>query len=80
MRASLAFALALSATVLAVGHRPATAQSATATHVGHIMNGFPQAPNGAALLTVRSWLNALANREREIFELGQHSVRPMPRR
>jgi hypothetical protein len=35
---------------------------------------------GAALLTVRSWLNALANREREIFELGQHSVRPMPRR
>jgi Na+/H+ antiporter NhaD/arsenite permease-like protein len=35
---------------------------------------------GAALLTVRSWLNALANREREIFELGQQSVRPMPRR
>ena len=77
MRASLAFALALSATVLAVGHRPATAQSATATHVGHIMNGFPQAPNGAALLTVAEADAALAVEHAQLAGRNQTDIGPM---
>jgi hypothetical protein len=40
--------------------RGAAAQSAIQTHVGHIMTGFPSAPNGAALLAVAEADAALA--------------------
>jgi hypothetical protein len=77
MRASLALALSLYAASFAVGHRPAAAQSATATHVGHIMSGFPSAPNGAGLLVVAEADAALAVQHAQLAGRNQTDVGPM---
>jgi hypothetical protein len=57
MRTTLGIGLVVVQAIAAV---EVAAQSSLATHVGHIMTGFPGAPNGAALLAVAEADAALA--------------------
>jgi hypothetical protein len=64
---------------LAVGPNVAglVAQSATQTHIGHILTGFPSAPNGAALLAVAEADAALAVEHARLAGRNQTDVGPM---
>jgi hypothetical protein len=55
----------------------ASAQSAVATHVGHIMTGFSGAPNGAALLAVAEADAALAVQHAQMAGRDQTDTGPM---
>jgi hypothetical protein len=54
-----------------------TAQSATQTHVGHILTGFPAAPGGAALLAVAEADAALAVEQARLAGRNQTDIGPM---
>ena len=57
MRTSIGLCLLL---IMALAPAQAASQASTQTHIGHIMTGFPAAPNGAALLAVAEADAALA--------------------
>ena len=77
MRAALTISLTLATMSLGAPVERAAAQSATATHVGHIMSGFSGAPNGAALLAVAEADAALAVQHAQLAGRNQTDTGPM---
>jgi hypothetical protein len=56
---------------------PAAAQTTAQTHIGHVMTGFPSAPNGAALLAVAEADAALAVEHARLAGSNQTDIGPM---
>jgi len=74
MRVVRHFTIAIGLMVLPASH--AAAQSPQ-THIGHILTGFPSAPNGAALLAVAEADAALAVEHARLAGSNQTDIGPM---
>jgi hypothetical protein len=77
VRVVIVLSLAAVCTFLTPFGRGAAAQSATQTHVAHIMSGFPEAPNGAALLPVAEADAALAVQHAQLAGRDRTDIGPM---
>lgn len=78
MRATLGIPLLIGVgATLALTTAEVAAQATAQAHIGHVMTGFPSAPNGAALLAVAEADAALAVQHARLAGSNQTDIGPM---
>jgi hypothetical protein len=76
MRAAHRHLVAIYVALVMLGD-PAAAQTNDQAHIGHVLTGFPSAPNGAALLTVAEADAGLAVEHSRLAGANQTDIGPM---